>query len=566
MGSESGGYRMLQACAIRREIRCEALSFNRGFKVRRVNRQRMDTASGEARLRSRLRLPSPTTVAVLLFSAVFGSELAKPQPSGPAVSVACALSGQSPESPFDPNMVEFVSAPKPIADGPSFSVQMIARVVGLSPLVFEVLDMDVPDQGELRTCHRQRIYSVDSQLRGILPQLGFNDRVRARMVLAYGGAETLVLSDVEKIPGEPAYFHERPRDTVCSNRSGTLVVYQQPTGEVLSVHNDGSIDYRDTRWNVFDRQRLGPDDVAQLMQSFQDTGFDKLANVMPPVDKTQGQPSITLICARHQRVLVPGKEAALAPVIQKLELVKAKALAQSHYLLKYDEKRQITFLSWPFSQLPIEEAQCKIEEAASEQFAARCAARPVRGDFRMFHQELPAEFFAKLPANYSRHRDADPNRDAYVQSGSRIYRVTWLTCGDQAQYCGNLYKLSQLVVTELVTPDYLLMAVPAISTAAAGNGCRGESAAIATPSATGIGCSALSGIRSVRWPANAGVALRSVPGGGQSITSEDYSRHEGLYRELLAAGSCGDGIDFVEGPFWYRNVRMLHLDRASQPQ
>ena len=520
------------------------------------------------RLQPRSRPLEPGVLMLLLLSALFGAVCAEGQ-SGMASNSslspgACVLSGQLPEQPFDPQMVEFVSAPKPPADGaPSFSVQMIARVVGVRPLVIEVLDTDVADQGGLRTCQRKRIYSVDSRLQGILPQLRFNDRVRARMSLASGGTEALVLTGLERIPGEPVYFNESAQDTVCSNRSGTLVAYQSPTGEILSVHDDGSIDYRDTHSNVFDRQRLGQEDLAKLMQSFQSAGFNALPNTLPPADKTQGQPSITLICARHQRVLIPGNTAALAPVIQSLERVKAKALAQAYYFLKYDEKRQITFLAWPFSQLPIDQAQGKIRAASSEEFAARCARRPVRGDFRMFHQDLPAEFFMKLPSNNPKDPDTDPNRDAYVQAGSKIYRVIWLNGGDQIQDWRDLHRLCQLDVVELVTPETLLKPLPAAAPPAAEGGCPVAPAAICTPRAADSGCSALAGIRSVLWPADGGVALRDVPSSGQSIASEEYAKHEALYRELLAAGGCGDGIDFVEGRYWYRNVRMLHLDGAA---
>jgi hypothetical protein len=487
--------------------------------------------------------------ARLLLSVALGAAGAKGQSvtrSGDSLSAAaCTLSGQLPEQAFDPQMVEFVSDLVPVGDAAGFRVRMIARVVGVRPLVIEVLDSDVADQGGLR-CELRRIHSADARLRDILPQLRFNDLVQTSMVLAQGGTGALVLTAAEKIQGEPAFFHARADESVCSNRTGTLVAYRQPNGESTTVYKDGAISYRDAHATVFDRQALGQEDLARLMQTFQGAEFNVLANSMPAVDRTHGQASITLICARHQRVLLSGNQPALVPLIQSLELVKAKALADTVYRLTYDEKREITFLSWPFPQLPVSQAGSRIREAAQEEFDARCAVRLVRGDYRRFHQELPREFFTKLPVAYSKSPDADPNRDAYVRSGSRVYRVTWSTCGDDGPDCKNLYQLSRLSVDEVLTPENRMKLIPD-----------------RTPPAREIGCSSLAGIRSLLWPSSAGLALRSVPRDGQAVTSAGFARDEHLYRELLAAASCGNGIDFVEGAYWYRNVRMVHVDRAA---
>ena len=148
---------------------------------------------------------------------------------------------------------------------------MIARVVGLRPLVIEVLDSDAADQGGLR-CERRRIYSADARLRDVLPQLQFNDLVQTSMVLAQGGTGALVLTAAEKIPGEPAYFHARAAESVCSNRTGALVAYQQPNSENLTVYKDGAISYQDAHATVFDRQRLGQEDLVRFMQAFKVPG------------------------------------------------------------------------------------------------------------------------------------------------------------------------------------------------------------------------------------------------------------------------------------------------------
>jgi len=500
------------------------------------------------------------TIRLLLCEIVLGAICSDAQ------TPVCALSGQAGEGPFDPSMVEFVTGLKPVGDSPSPSVQMIARVVGVRPLVIEVLDTDMGDQGGLRACARRRVRSVDARLREILPQLNFNDLVLARMSFAYGGTDSLVLTQATRISGQPAYYHPRPQESVCANRTGTLMAYQESDGET-AVYNDGSIYFRDSWGKVFDRQRLGPEELARLMQSFQKAGFETLAHSLPPVDGTQGQPSVSLICARYQRVLFSGNQAALAPVLRSVQEVKARAVADAYYSLTYDEKREITFLEWPFRQLPIDQAGARIRAAASEEFAARCANRPVQGDFRMFHRDLPAQFFDKLPAGSSRDRDTDPNRDAYVRSGSRIYRVTWRKCEDKSPDCRNLQRLSALTVDEVVTPEQLFTPpadkTPTPAGAVAATGCPAAPAAICRLPAEDNGCSALAGIRSVLWPASTGIALRDVAAEGRQVTEAEYARDRAFYRELRAAENCGQGIDFVEGRYWYRNVKMSHLDRAA---
>jgi hypothetical protein len=130
-----------------------------------------------------------------------------------------------------------------------------------------------------------------------------------------------------------------------------------------------------------------------------------------------------------------------------------------------------------------------------------------------------------------------------------------------------VYQLSRLTVDEVVMPERLFTPAPSPAAGApAANGCPVQAAAPCRPPSDDKGCSALAGIRSVLWPAHAGVALADVPAESRSVTDAEYARDEALYRELLAAENCGQGIDFLEGRYWYRNVRMSRLDRAAQPR
>src|ERR1035441_755457 len=172
------------------------------------------------------------TIRWLIGGMVLGAICANGQPP------VCALSGQAGEGTFDPSLVEYVTDLKPVGENPGASVQMIARVVGVRPLVLEALDTDMRDQGGLQTCARRRIYSVDARLRETLPQLHFNDLVMARMSFVLGGTDPLVLTHATRISGDPAYFHPRPQDSVCANRTGTLIAYRDPGGETAVYNED----------------------------------------------------------------------------------------------------------------------------------------------------------------------------------------------------------------------------------------------------------------------------------------------------------------------------------------
>ena len=108
-----------------------------------------------------------------------------PETSASKLAAACTLSGQLPEAAFDPNLVEFVAHPQPLLspftnEDVGLSFKVIARVVGVRPLVFEILDQEkLRDTYEaLPPCELQRIYSVDARLRNVLPGLRFGDWCR----------------------------------------------------------------------------------------------------------------------------------------------------------------------------------------------------------------------------------------------------------------------------------------------------------------------------------------------------------------------------------------------------
>ena len=180
----------------------------------------MAIATGESKSRLRPRFHASRTVSALVFLGTFSLVLTKaqppPSPAGSALTAACALSGQLPEAPFDPELVEFVANPQPFTEpftneSLSIAARMIARVVGVHPVVFEILDDERRQPGASDTCQMLRIYSVDARLRSVLLELRFGDLVEATLAAMEGGISRMILSKVERIHGEPSVLSRAPR-------------------------------------------------------------------------------------------------------------------------------------------------------------------------------------------------------------------------------------------------------------------------------------------------------------------------------------------------------------------
>ena len=442
------------------------------------------------------------------------------------------------QGPFDPGQVEFVPSPQPIVfNGRSLSlkVRWIARVLGVRPLVFEVLDSADDRQGFSSPCERVRIHSVDSRLSSILPTLRFHDLVEATTSLG-------VLTELVKIQGAPAYFHEQTRNGVCSNRTGTLVQYYYSGGETVVVNNDGAIYYRDSEWRAFDRQRIEPEDLANLMRSLDTAGFNTFTSQKWEVGDHSIQPYIALACARFQKVLVTDHEQALAPVIPIIEKVKAKALSNTYYFLSYGEKREIKFLNWSFPQIPLDRVEDIKRKEEQRELAGRFGSQPAAGEVAALHQQLPPRILDKLPLLYTpQHPDDDPNRDVYFRDGGKIYRVVRLPNGRPP---GTVYSLR-------VQETFLAEAALALIAPRPGDH-------------TYYFASTPGGFI---WPEGMSVELRQVPPKGQAVTNEEYSSHELLYSTLLHNGHGmpgSRGVTFIEGHFLYTDVRLTRLERDSR--
>jgi hypothetical protein len=276
------------------------------------------------------------------------------------------------------------------------------------------------------------------------------------------------------------------------------------------------------------------------MQSFQSGGFNGFPSSLPPIDNTQGRPSITLVCARHQRVLVPGRESFLAPVLAAMDEVKSIALSGSYYVLRYNTKREITVLDWPFPKLPLDQIENMKRLAYSQEAEARASGRTVPKTPEGIYQELPADYLAKLPGpSAPEFSVSDPNRDVYVRQGPKIFRVG-RRCSSEGHKCATVDSLQ---VQELMAADS-----PALPH-------------VIVPSGDSV--TYLPGGMTWLWPADAGISLRDVPPRGQPISNEDFARQGLLYRELYEAGS--PGILFIEGRYYYVGVRLDRKEGETQP-
>jgi len=501
--------------------------------------------------------PAARSIPAVLLLAAFGFVPGTAQVS-PEVSAVCALSEQSQEAPFDPRFVEFISHPRPLVSpfvnqDESSSVKVIARVLGVHPPVFQILDVD--REALVNTCEVMRIYSVDARLRTVLPGLRFGDLTSATLRMARGIVVPLVLFELEKVQGEPVFFHKSAGDSVCSSGAPPLVVYRKHVQDTLIVRKDGSIYYRDKFSNVFDRQSLGQEDLARLMRSFAGVGFSGFASSLPPIDDGQFRPSVTLICTRHQRVVIPGREVPLHLVLAALDEVKAKALSGSFYRLKYDEKRPITFLDWPFPNLPLRQAEDIRKAAWSEEYKARESGGHATEAAAVF-EDLPAGFVAKLPGSrFPPPSVADPNRDTFIREGSKLFRVeAWCSLGR-----ANCRTFDGLIEREMIAADAFLAALPPNGPAGQ---FPGQIVSAWQPSDEEPPDTRLSDATfGLLWPANAPVRLDQVPPEGLPVSDGDLAKYP-LYRELSTAAD--PGLRFVEGGYVYDGVRVARTEREVQ--
>src|SRR4029450_3274103 len=93
---------------------------------------------------------------------------------------------------------------------------------------------------------------------------------------------TPVLTNVRKLSAQTRYFHTTAIPPHCVNRSGRLIVRDNPeSGEMTVVYNDGSIYHRNGGNVTFTRERLSSAELSDLLRAFRAANFNAIATTYP---------------------------------------------------------------------------------------------------------------------------------------------------------------------------------------------------------------------------------------------------------------------------------------------
>jgi len=479
-------------------------------------------------------------MAGLLFG-VFARAAQSPSAGKVADMVSCPNCGLTNQKSVNRNtdlsQTEFLIHIKPfVADGRKAEWQVIARVLSASPLIIEVLDTEPWGNYEPDNCGIRVIPSIDAKLRASVADLSYNELIKAKMFAA-GDFKSLevVLGDVEAISGTPIYFHNNAGKDFCANRSGRLIVYHGPIGDLVTVYNDGGIYYRNSLFRGFSQQRLSTQELSELLGAFGRSNFDQLATTIPASDKPE-KSTLTLICSRFQDVSVTGHESDLAPMLRRMDGIAAKALSHAHFLLRPGKRIALAIRPWPYPGVSLDGFQERKELAIKQRMYG---PQTIPGNFEEMHQQLADDFLKGLPPRVSTHRlQDDPNWYVYFAQGEKLYRVAYNSGCTPTPVCKTF---ETLYVHPVVKPDALLTQFKQD---------------YQTPSGSVLGIPT-----GWLWPREMAPRLANVPPEGTVISNREYESHKSLYFDLLKAGR--GGANFIEDGFIYENVKFCQVDPGS---
>jgi hypothetical protein len=402
-------------------------------------------------------------------------------------------------------------APKPLR------WTQVVRVVRTSPLVVEVLQVlegpGTPDRTS--ACGLQTIALADEKLKPELLQMKFNQIVKAE--LTYGGnhefPHSFYLSGLSTVsPGEMQGGN-------CPNQSGLLMSYRG-TVDVVNVYSDGSILYRDEKGDTHGAERLSGEELAAVLKTFGAVSFERVDSTFRPMDRVPDQHSLTLICARDQYVALRGKEAILAPLLERIRWLKDRATSRTSYLLLFEDRGPLTVHDWPYPQLPPDRL------------------RPGRSyGVELAKLKLPQEFLSQLSVASRQVNSPAVNGRVFWRSAGRLYRVF----RDQCQGCGAADSFQFLHSEAAVSLETLL--------ADRAKNRYGDSSGMFLIARGGF-----------YWPVELGPQMRGVGASGLVIPPEEFAKHEAYYSELVKLGSLGTGVDVIEDGVLFRGVRICRVD------
>ena len=287
---------------------------------------------GASHMFSRFIIGLPLT-AVFAFATVSAQS---PATTGAIRCESCALTRQKPE-PFDPAKNDVVPRVEPVFFSEALTggarseatlrMLFIARVLGTSPLRLEMLDSraqhvdrkmavvidDVHGGRDPGTCgvdvwRTMGTMAVAADVKPLLPTLRFNDLVTGAWMLQRDRQKPEspldgrpVVSELRKVTAPATWFHPVPATPNCQNRSGRLIVYDEPSGGLLTVYNDGGIQYSTQHGQVFAREGLSADELKELLAAFGEASIDT-APAFPDAATRMSGSRLLLAAARYQLV------------------------------------------------------------------------------------------------------------------------------------------------------------------------------------------------------------------------------------------------------------------------
>jgi hypothetical protein len=485
---------------------------------------------------------APTRPAMTVYLGAYLFVLAATAaPAAPAIGPGdircpgCALTGQKSKSvAFDESQIEFVANPVPsFNEGQTFRVNVLARVLNRAPLVLEILDSrhqlldrnlqivaEDPDNGrDPATCGGpERISAVDLASKPVVSTLVLNDIVSGAIMMRRDErmpnavlAGTPILTGVRKVSARTRFFHAAPIPAHCVNRSGRLIVLDGPEdGESTIVYNDGAIYHRNVANVTFTRERLSAAELSDLLRAFRTANFNAIADTFPE-PRSDGRPSLTLIGARYQRVMID--DPRVAPVLKRLNAIAARATSRAKYILKRGGVMSLDVRNWPYPAIDLERfVDPAIRLAATTPEAWR--------------QRVPDDFLRSLPAEAaaSEGSGSDSNRAVYFSQAGKLFRVARpSTCAARSCSFRDL-----------------------------------NAARVSEPDATDPGIAVSSGRL---WPRHMSTRLRDVPDSGLTISKLEYDRHKAVYLPLMKQRSLG--VSYIEDGVLYSHVRICQIDAGA---
>ncbi len=465
------------------------------------------------------------------------------EPVAPVRCAGCGSTGQRSSSPaYDDSQVQMLSKWKPLSfEGQTLETRLIARVLIVSPLVLEVFDsriykfrdsqpLPVPNEPiEAKDCGVWSFDAITASSRDVWRSLEFNDIVTATVIGAQDDrkpdvrlSERRILANLQKHAMPVPAFHSIGVNA-CNNRSGILAVYRDPYGDQVAIYNDGGIHYTNGLYREFNRERLTPAELSNLLAVFGEVRFNDLPSSLPAAG-TLDNSTFILLASRYQHVSIAGNQPRLEPLIRRMEAYAERATSHASFVLRVGRKTPLTVLPWVYSEIPLSDYT---RFRSRGLFRRDAADGSLTLEFAPLWQSLPESLLASLPVGnaVSRVKDSDPNRWVYFSLDNRLYRVTRAPgCERNTPPCTASEALG---VMEIAPPIF-----------------KGDPRSAEAESPW-------------MWPGQVGVKLASVVN-TQAISKTEYEANKPIYFMMLSLGTATARI--IENGVEYDEVRFCQVE------